>query len=345
MIIILLYGRCGINNIIFREFEKGEDLSKIQELFKSCYGQKPLAKGGKFPSLDELKWRYCSYLESKIFVAEDIRKGILVGIRPIIFKKIKVRDEILNAAHFMDVMVHPEYRRRGIFTNLMKIAENYIKENNIFLCYAFPNPNSYQSYHKATDWKVAGFFEVFITTKILIKIFCPRIYIKDIKIEEISRFTDDINLFFKHNYQENYVYILRDPKYLNWRYLERPDIKYKILAIREKEKLSGYIVTTLKNKYNLSFYLIAEMFISSHSAIFYHLINLLKKEKANVIFFFNYENETYKNLLKRSGFLKLPSLFEIRKFPVLIKILDKDLEKYILGEKRLLISLGDNDAI
>lgn len=338
------------NKIEFREFKKEENLVKIQKLFEACYGDVPLFKGGKYPSLKELEWRYLKCpIKSKIFVAEDIEKGIIVGIRPILLKKIKVNDSEGLGAQFMDVMVHPVYRGRGIFTKLMKMAHDYLRKENILIAYTFPNRNSYLAYKKVTDWQELSFFKVFVNIQNIF--WSPKLEVdQDVNIETIENFDERVNLLLEKFLNLYNTYIYRTPEYLNWRFIRRPDMEYKIISVSKGEKLIGYAVLRTKKLFISKVGLIIELICDPeyHNAfgiLTKHSLKEFKNLGVRWVLFLNFDNKIFEILLRKNHFFHFPLFQNIRKMPLLIKPISKNSEVRNINPENWYISLGDNDAV
>ena len=338
------------NKIEFREFKKEENLVRIQKLFEACYGDVPLFKGGKYPSLKELEWRYLKCpIKSKIFVAEDIEKRIIVGIRPILLKKIKVNDSEGLGAQFMDVMVHPAYRGRGIFTKLMKMAYDYLKKENILVAYTFPNRNSYPAYKKVTDWQELSFFKVFVNIQNIF--WSPKLEVdQDVNIETIENFDERVNLLLEKFLNLYDICIYRTSEYLNWRFIRRPDVEYKIISVNRGEKLVGYAVLRTRKLFTSKVGLIIELVCDpEYYNVFEMLIKHSLKEFKNLgvkwVLFFNFSNKNFEVLLRKNHFFQFSLFQNIRKIPLVIKPISKDLKIGSINLGNWYISLGDNDAV
>jgi hypothetical protein len=74
------------------------------------------------------------------------------------------------------------------------------------------------------------------------KIYRKKIIDSNIEIREIDFFEDDINEFWEKTRDQYEFIVVRDKKYLNWKYCGQPHTKYKrFIALKGKE-ICGYIV-------------------------------------------------------------------------------------------------------
>lgn len=101
-------------------------------------------------------WKYGAnpYVnEPPVFVAE--RDGEIVGARPFMVFRIRGGSATRLALQPADTMVHPDHRRKGLFTRMTERAiEAYAAEEPAF-CFNFPNSQSLPGYRKL-GWEPAG---------------------------------------------------------------------------------------------------------------------------------------------------------------------------------------------
>lgn len=166
-----------------------------------------------------------------------------------------------KAAHSVESMTHPDYKRQGIFRTMTEHSLAKAKEHGLDVVLGLANSNSYGAYEKF-GWKT---------------LFEKRIHIRPIHIYTRLRRNLHITLlsgliaagyqvydgvrriFLARNargyvaetlgsvpegaaecfarYKDRYgALIVRDAKYLNYRYDQRPDKKYKTIVIRKKQQ-------------------------------------------------------------------------------------------------------------
>lgn len=98
---------------------------------------------------DWFRWKYerNPYVdEAPVFVAE--RDGDVVGARPLMAFQLRSGEETRFALQPADTMVHPDHRRRGLFTRMTELAiDSYESERSGFF-FNFPNSQSRPGYEK-----------------------------------------------------------------------------------------------------------------------------------------------------------------------------------------------------
>lgn len=128
----------------FESGDLGQFLGLYREVFDSYLGE------------DWFAWKYLNnpYVESTpILVAE--RDGELVGARPFFGLSMRVDGTPVTAFQPSDTMVHPDHRRRGLFTRMTEAAIDRYGGGEPAFFFNFPNPNSLPGYRRM-GWDVVG---------------------------------------------------------------------------------------------------------------------------------------------------------------------------------------------
>lgn len=107
-------------------------------------------------SRDWFEWKYVDnpYAAAvPIFVAE--RGDEIVGARPFMVFRLRAGDETRLAYQPSDTMVHPDHRRRGLFTRMTERAIEHYADGPPSLFFNFPNSQSLPGYRKL-GWRPVG---------------------------------------------------------------------------------------------------------------------------------------------------------------------------------------------
>ena len=98
---------------VVRPFRADEDFEPVAKLAKEVYGQTQLA------DKPYLEWRFKKNPEGAFLAAWENRSAI-IGFQALIPVRVKVGNEIFLWAWGGDSMVHPQYRRQGIFVAMAR---------------------------------------------------------------------------------------------------------------------------------------------------------------------------------------------------------------------------------
>jgi len=212
-----------------------------------------------------IKGNPCSI--QKVFIAlnEDNRVIAHFAMVPFKFRK---KETPLLGGFVCELMVDEDYRQELLFPKmLLRMIKEYNKLSVDFL-YSLGNRTevvrAYQSFGfriigklavYAKPYKLTGMAQHFIKNKILNMLMKPVLFLAEqvlrlrmtsrvtgLKVIEISRFDSSVDQFISR-VQKRFPYcILRNAAVLNWRTVDSPSRKYRILIIRDEGEIIGYIV-------------------------------------------------------------------------------------------------------
>jgi hypothetical protein len=130
--------------------EFGEVRSGIAELFKICFGE----------TLDRQLWEW-AYLKNptgRPIIVVALVNGNVIGhyaMIPIPF----IQENLQYLGYLsMTTMVHPDYRKYGLFQELASIA--YANALPKTFVYGFPNSNSTPGFKKRLEWEISDKFHI-----------------------------------------------------------------------------------------------------------------------------------------------------------------------------------------
>ncbi|MEZ5962369.1 MAG: GNAT family N-acetyltransferase [Planctomycetota bacterium] len=175
--------------------------------------------------------------EYQISVAEDTETGDVVGHYAGIPLATWMEGVRAKSAQIVDLVVLPAWRRHGgrpgLFAQVGRFwIDSYIDEQrgqNVF-AFGWPVPawragQKYLSYLNVRDWDLlfretgAGFE--------------PRAAPAALAVEPVARFGPDVDALWQRMQGELKLAVVRDARYLNWRYADHPDVRYTLLECRE----------------------------------------------------------------------------------------------------------------
>ena len=354
-----------------RTYEKGDE-DGIFELTKAVYPEK------KYNREKWMRWWRWMYIEnpagdSRIWIADH--DGKIVGQYPLVLVNMKIGEEIIKGSQNIDLMTHPDYQRQGMFFTLEKKALSEAGKEGINITYGFPNEPAYPGHLKSgwfdicplqvmikpLNWK--NTLKLKINNTLLLKIGAiggrvveHAIYqtkkapiVRDLTITQISSFDDRINKFWiKKVSNQHQIAVIRDKEYLNWRYVDTPDINYTIYLAEERGAICGYIVLRCVKKEDLLFGYIFDITAPMDRMEIVHCllsraIEYFEDEKVDLVFCKMIANERYCKIFRKNGFIS--SRF-IKGVGFCAYTSDLKISKtYLKDSKNWFIQLGDSDFI
>lgn len=127
--------------IEIRKYRPDEDAPRIQSLIDACYG----AKGVSMPSFRHWHFGHERMVQGMMVAIDD---SSIVGIQPMELLPHHLQGREILAGILTGVMVHPAYRRHGIFTRLIAACEARAWEHGARLVWTMPNDQSYAGFIK-----------------------------------------------------------------------------------------------------------------------------------------------------------------------------------------------------
>ena len=216
-------------------------------------------------------------------IAED--RGTIVGQYAAIPTRFSVRGEETVFAFSCDTMVHPDYRRRGLFVLLARELYGILAEQHgIPMVWGFPNQASLPGFTKHLGWKQVHVFSPWISLFRPLTCFCRQVPLlkrfvpvsevakesalpfrshdggKELVIEPLDHFSDEFDRLWDSRRDLFSVIQIRDSRYLNWRYLGMPAFGYLPFSIKWKGDLSGFLVLRMMNLMGHSFGVLVDLF-------------------------------------------------------------------------------------
>lgn len=333
------------------------------ELFKDCFD-----KNGSLKTKDKISWQFLNNPVNKQFVdiaidSENEKVAAIYAIFPVQFQ-IGGKDYI--GSQSLDTITDVDYRGKGLFINLAKDVYEKASEDNVKLVYGFPNGNSIHGFAKKLDWKVLDpvpflikpLYTGYFSKKIKLLSWFPSIKIafgskvdKNVNIKIKNEFPEAVNEVWDKFSEKISVSVNRDKKYLDWRYLQKPNENYKIAHAHSTDgTYIGYIVYCVKEKHGGKIAYIMEYiynpdFSSQAENLMKFAVNEIIKEKADCILAWSLEHSENYKYFKSNGFHTLPEKFRPIELHFGARSFDENMSELITNRKNWYLSYSDSDTV
>ncbi|MBW1782071.1 MAG: GNAT family N-acetyltransferase [Deltaproteobacteria bacterium] len=268
-----------------REYREGDE-EQILRLRQQVFGD--LDPVRLKPSTWRWQFRHNPAGEAFCALAED--QGRIVGQYAVIPSRFSVQGKETVFALSCDTMIHPDYRRQGLFTTLAQEVYRRIEsERRITTVWGFPNEVSLPGFTRHLSWRLLTVFPLRVVPLRPIAILRHLLPLKKgtrkvpenmeegapvgvsgsvrdfpdipgLMVEPITRFEKTFDALWNRNRRLAPVIQIRDAAYLNWRYLGAPDFHYRPFAIRFEERLIGYMVIRTMTLMGHFFGVLADLF-------------------------------------------------------------------------------------
>ena len=124
----------------------------------------------------------------------------------------------------MTTMTHPDYRGRGIFTQLAESVYAELTAAGYALVYGFPNEASHFGFVRQLGWSDVYQIPLLSTSIRPVK--------ADGDEQRIDRVSDEDAMLFSAGVDGSRARVLREAAYLNWRYVDQPGRDYALFVSR-----------------------------------------------------------------------------------------------------------------
>jgi len=340
------------------------DMKEILSLRGDAFGEMEKDK------LDPRFWRW-EFMEGPggkalIYVVEEENK--IVGHFADLPRQFSIHGKTVQGTLSVDLMVHSDYRRKGIFEAMGKYAIGRVKNENGLFLMSYPVRRGTIQGFKKIGWEevgglpvlvypirfsgivnrylrfpplsllvggVAGFFYLLLYG---IK---KRKRIEEIEIEETDLLDDQFDDFWQKALSLYPMMGIRNRNYLTWRYLRHPTRNYTIFRAKKSGEMQGYIVLRKAELLNFNSAVIVDLLALDEvtlSALVKRGIQYSQQEGADLLGFMVPKMHPYYNILRGMGFLHTFKRF-------LLMIYSHEKEKGLFDPKAWYVNWGDTDVI
>lgn len=218
---------------------------------------------------DFWKWEFTDGPDGKAFIylAED--EGRLAGHFADIPRRFSLHGDVRLGTLSLDLMVHPDFRRRGIFAEMGRYAAERVRKENGTVMTAFPIREETIAGLLKIGWEVVGELPVLVYPLrfrgIINRYFrFPPLSLlfggaargfyslflggrkeeidREIKLEEVNRLDENFDRFWEKASMAHPALGVRDRAFLDWRYFRNPVRTYTIYRAMDNGEMVGYLI-------------------------------------------------------------------------------------------------------
>jgi hypothetical protein len=284
---------------------------------------------------------------------------------------------VIDGAISTATVTDKRHRGKGLFTQLAETLYENVEKDGCKIVFGFPNSQSIHGFTTRLGWfevndfplhlKIIDFFpfvKKYIGSRLIAGVFSTLLsftvkvvfqkfadYGYEIKLTPTGTLPAGIDEPWKESESLNRIGVVRNEKYLSWRYFEKPFYDYDFYVVSHGGQLCGYFVLYLGEKFGLRTIYIMECVVtkenpSAYKAILHKLENIARERQADSISVLLLPNHPQYKLFKQSGFIRVPRKLLPQKIYFAAKVLSKDIDaSYVKDAKNWYISWGDLDVV
>ena len=229
---------------------------------------------GQSPSRYEWNYNQCPYGAALCWLAKDEQSNIFIGTTALFPRVVLVKGDPVYAVIAGDFAVDIKHRNLITALSLQKEIRSKIHDTKFKFIYGLPNKQSKNIFLRLGYKKIGRFthfvkplkseyqYNKYIYSFLQLKIFARAV---DFLIKSFSKenrykttlkysiitpeyFDDRFDMFWKNVSKHSTIIGERTSIFLNWRYIQSPEKKYKIFCLLDEHNdIIGYIVYFIEN--------------------------------------------------------------------------------------------------
>lgn len=311
-----------------RDYQLGDE-QKIIPLFEMVFKQKM--------TQEQWNWRFRDNPAGKYFIKLMWDGDLLVGhyaVSPII---VKIEGVKQLTAHSLTTMTHPDYGGKGIFKTLaLEIYNDLENKHDCKAVWGFPNTNSHYGFINSLGWKDIN---VLHTLGLELDVE-PILSEKNYDFIEVNEFNDElVNLFNKPEHSTQ-VGICKSIEYLNWRYKQKPSVKYRFFYAKSQRGVNFFVTKLYHQKDGKTILNLVEAIVEDFvilNDVLKNVVAAYKQDIAQVTVWQNIHLKSHRNF-EKSGFKPIMPLTYLGALKM------NNVSDLFFDFRNWTISMGDSDV-
>jgi GNAT superfamily N-acetyltransferase len=230
--------------VSIRPFRDGDE-SQVLDLLRVSLGGRPA--GTRAPDL--FRWKHLEnpFGRSMLFVGEA--SGRIIGLRAFMWWRFEAGDQTITAVRAVDTATHPDFRGRGVFSELTRAALDEARAN-ADMVFNTPNEKSLPGYLKM-GWVPVGRVPIAVRLRrpiAFLRTFrggrpaSARAPVGGLEAGEILSDSEGVSELLRRMQQPGpRLATPRSLEYLRWRYASAPVLDYRGVALRGPRGIDGLV--------------------------------------------------------------------------------------------------------
>lgn len=212
-------------------------------------------------------WKYFASPHGASYTLLAHDAGLVGGAYSYVYRRATLRGESFTAAQASDAMVDVAFRKRGIFTSFDDAAARESASRGVPVCWAVAGRQSMHGFLK-NGWKAIGVYRQHVAVLDAKRLLGNRLpaplaalaapFLNGAlaiagkrrkqrtagahSVRAVDRFDDRVDALFAAVAPSLPIALARDAKYLDWRYVDTPTKRHRILLAERGATLDGYVV-------------------------------------------------------------------------------------------------------
>jgi len=310
-------------------------------------------------TLEDLEWRYAQNPAGRatIAVVRDRDSGSIVGFIWVVPLRMRVFGKDWSGATGTNLLIHPDYRGMSAYAKLMRRFRQVFVDRDIPLHYSFISETTY-SRLRPKDPRVA--FEVPLLIRPLDMMKLARAHFNNrwqglivgiggqlvtpllfrarqsdldqhnLTLHVLDGFDDRFDDFWARAQDKYPVMVIRDRRYLAWRFAGISDRQYRVLVVQVGDEVIGYVVLRCANIRGIPTGLIMDLLVeagprgeAAGACLMAGAWRYFRSEKMWLAGGLMSSHTAEYHIIRQAGYLPCPAYFAPQFFRLAYRVHDK----------------------
>ena len=314
------------------------------------------------------RWEFTEGPDGKAFtyVIEDGER--VVGHFADLPRRFSLRGKVVLGTVSIDLMVHPDFRRRGFFLKMGRYAAECVRKNQGSFMASFPIRRETINGFARLGWKAVSRLPVLvypIRFSNIVNHYLPFRFlsfligamarllhlflygsmegkrIEGVEVDEVSQWDDRFDQFWEKARSLYPIMGVRSQPYFEWRYFRHPTRTYVVYRAMKREEMRGYVIMRKVDLLGFNSAVIVDLLALDDSALMALVksgIEHSRGEGVDLVGCMLPKGHEYEKNLRQMGFLPSMKNFLLMVYPC-------DEEGGLLRSKDWYVNWGDTDVI
>ncbi len=311
-------------------------------------------------------------------VAREVETAQLIGEAATIPVRVTLSGKPRTAGLCLAPQTDPAYQDRDIAASLLRDACAFSGEEGVAFSYSFPDALSHWAFVHRAEFKDIGAVPLLIrplnverlalrTTQSPVEgkatSFARRVWgtsqtappreaPSGLEIAEVASFDDSFGAFWYKIRHRFPVMVVRDPAYLNWRFVDVPTREYTIFAARSEGQIRGFTVLRVAPLGRFAVGLIADLVVDVSAegrAAGRLLIDLAYSHfeglDLDLVASLALRHTDEFRLLRSRGFRVCPKFLQPHPFRLVVRCHDEEASRVAYQPRNWFVTMADYEAI
>lgn len=209
-------------------------------------------------------------------------------------------------SHSAAMMIDPAWQNKGLIKFVADRLINELIDIKIPFTYGYPNDNAYDLHVKLLGYEEVAMQRLFY--KSLKSDNESQSSINNLSWRKINKFSKEVNVLWDKAKTDYTAIVIRNDEFLNWRYIDRPDVPYHAYGAYNGDDLEGYCILKTYKEQNILRGHFVDLFTmkdnnNCSSFLIQNGISFFKEKHVNEITLWMQGSPFLENILKQNGFI------------------------------------------